>query len=99
MPIEPVCVYYVITAPGGAMLDSGENTIGEVDQLRETLTEVFPYCTLHVMYPPRIGHSVEVLCDDCDQPAHCNERQDHRCGCPECAEGRREWEWEREHGI
>lgn len=54
MPIEPVCVYYAIMAPDGAVLDSGEGTIGEVDQVRETLTTVFPNCTLHVMYPPRI---------------------------------------------
>lgn len=40
-----------------------------------------------------------MLCDDCDQVAHCNERQDHRCICPECVEGRREFEYEREHGI
>lgn len=54
MTTEPVCVYYAIVAPNGQMLDSGEGTIGEVDQIRETLTKVFPNCTLRVMYPPRI---------------------------------------------
>lgn len=99
MSTEPVCVYYSITAPNGAVLESGEGTIGEVDAIRETLTQSFPRCTLHLMFPPRMVHAPEMFCGECDQPAHCNDRKDHRCACPDCIEGRKEFLWEREYGI
>jgi hypothetical protein len=54
MPTEPPEVYYAIIAPGGRVLDAGKGTIGEVDMLRETLRNVFPRCSMHVAYPPRI---------------------------------------------
>lgn len=43
------------------------------------------------------------LCQECEQPSHCNQQVVspavgyHRCACLACIEGRREFEFEREH--
>lgn len=59
MPIDPVCVYYAVVAPGGAVLDSGQGTIEEVEAVRLAIRENFPRCTIYLKYPPRMHQPVK----------------------------------------
>lgn len=45
---EPPHVHFAVVTDDGAILDSGEGTVGEVAMLRETLALVFPRLELRV---------------------------------------------------